>query len=224
MSFAVVRPDGPLYRLARAPDPWAWPDWSYASPDGTFGNRWDDPRGSFRVLYACARRTGAFAETLARFRADLSVIAGLEAVNGDADAPSPDTVPRQWLEPRRIGEAATHGDFVDVGDADSLAILRHRLAARAIHYGLSDIDAATIRLSAPRGFTQEVSRLVYEWAEHAYSGICYRSRLGDQFVNWAIFEPATDVESRITPTNVREIDPDDPDLLEALLLLNLRLV
>jgi hypothetical protein len=29
-GFAVVQPDGPLYRLARGPDPWAWPDWSYA--------------------------------------------------------------------------------------------------------------------------------------------------------------------------------------------------
>lgn len=36
-DFKVVQPDGPLFRLARAPDPWKWPDWAYAGLDGTFG-------------------------------------------------------------------------------------------------------------------------------------------------------------------------------------------
>ena len=48
-GLASVEPDGPLYRLGRHPDPWVWPDWSYAAPDGTFGNRYDDPQGSYRV-------------------------------------------------------------------------------------------------------------------------------------------------------------------------------
>jgi hypothetical protein len=34
-----------VYRLARQPDAWSWPDWAYAGPDGTFGNRYDDPQG-----------------------------------------------------------------------------------------------------------------------------------------------------------------------------------
>lgn len=59
-----------------------------------------------------------------------------------------------------------------------------------IHFGLDDIDAATIRLTAPRGFTQEISRLVYAWPadEGVFAGIRYQSRLGDQFVNWVMFE------------------------------------
>jgi hypothetical protein len=36
--------------------------------DGTFGNRYDDPRGEYRVLYATSQRVGAFIETLARYR------------------------------------------------------------------------------------------------------------------------------------------------------------
>jgi hypothetical protein len=193
-GFTVVQPDGPLYRLARVPDPWAWPDWAYAGLDGTFGNRWDDPLGSYRVLYASSRRLGAFIETLACFRPDLSVVAGLDAIEGDEDAPPPGIVPLRWLRGRRIGEAAVPGSFVDIGDAGSLATLRVHLAARAIHYGLSEIDAATIRLDVPRRFTQEVSRLIYEWHEEhgGCAGIRYRSRLGDQFVNWAIFEPPPD--------------------------------
>jgi len=43
-GFTVLQPDGPLYRLARVPDPWAWPDWAYAGLDGTFGNRSPCPR------------------------------------------------------------------------------------------------------------------------------------------------------------------------------------
>ncbi len=193
--------------------------------DGTFGNRWDDPLGSYRVLYACTRRLGAFIETLARFRPDLSVVAGLDAIEGDEDAPPPGIVPLRWLQGRRIGEAAVPGSFVDIGDAGSLATLRVHLAARAIHYGLSEIDAATIRLDAPRRFTQEVSRLIYEWHEEhgGCAGICYRSRLGDQFVNWAIFEPPPDAELRLPKADLREIEPDDPDLLEELHLLGLQL-
>lgn len=224
-GFAVVQPDGPLYRLARSPDPWAWPDWSYAGLDGTFGNRWDDPLGSYRVLYASTRRVGAFVETLARFRPDLSVVAGLAAIEGDDDAPPPSIVPSRWLDGRRIGEAVLKGNFVDIGDASSLATLRTHLAARAIHHGLSEIDAATIRLNAPRRFTQEVSRLVYEWhANHGgCAGICYRSRLGDQYANWAIFEPPPDKGLDLPDATSLEIDPDDPDLHEALRLLNLDL-
>lgn len=49
-DFKVVQPDGPLFRLARAPDPWKWPDWAYAGLDGTFGNR--SPRDSLsRALF-----------------------------------------------------------------------------------------------------------------------------------------------------------------------------
>ncbi len=57
-ELAAVEPDEPLYRVARRPDPWAWPDWSYAGPDGTFGNRYDDPEASYRVLRIVATGRG----------------------------------------------------------------------------------------------------------------------------------------------------------------------
>lgn len=84
-DLATVEPDGPVYRLARAPDPWSYPDWSQANPDGTFGNRWDDPEGTYRVLYAGSSRFGTFLETLARFRPDLAVVAELGEIEGDGD-------------------------------------------------------------------------------------------------------------------------------------------
>src|SRR5262249_21312694 len=106
-GLASVEPDGPLYRLGRRPNPSAWPARSYAARDGTFGNRYDDPAGSYRVLYACSQRAGAFLETLARFRPDLEVLAELEGIEGDAEPPP--AVPRAWLERRLIGEAIVQG-------------------------------------------------------------------------------------------------------------------
>lgn len=155
-GFTSVAPNGPLYRVARTPDAWTWPDWAYAGPDGTFGNRWDDPAGSYRVLYASSTRLGAFVETLAPFRVDLAVIAGLQEIDAPEEPVASSVLPRRWLAGRVIGEASLDGSFVDIGDADTLATIRAELAARAIHYGLSDVDAAAIRLHAPRRFTQEI--------------------------------------------------------------------
>ncbi|MGC2371774.1 MAG: hypothetical protein WA474_22080 [Candidatus Sulfotelmatobacter sp.] len=45
-----MKAPGVIYRLGRKPDPWAPPDWAFAGPDGTFGNRFDDPDATYRVL------------------------------------------------------------------------------------------------------------------------------------------------------------------------------
>lgn len=54
----------------RPRDAWAWPPWSYAGEDGTFGNRFDDLQSEYRLLYTSSPRAGAFIETLARYRID----------------------------------------------------------------------------------------------------------------------------------------------------------
>jgi len=54
-----------VYRIGRMPNPWEFPSWSKANPDGTFANRFDDPDGIYRVLYASSSRLGCFLETLA---------------------------------------------------------------------------------------------------------------------------------------------------------------
>jgi hypothetical protein len=125
------------------------------------------------------------------FRLGRHRIGGCGLIEGDDEPPS--AVPRTWLGGRLIGEATVEGPFVDVGDTASLAKLRMVLAAHAIHYGLDEIDAATIRLRAPRAFTQQVSRYVHE--QGVYAGLRYRSRLGDDVVSWAIFEAAPEARS-----------------------------
>lgn len=181
------------------------------------GGRFDDPRGEYRVLYASSQREGAFAETLARYRVDLHVAADLQLIAGDPeDDRYPDlvptgVVPREWLETRLLGMATHPGAFVDLGHSDSLAHLRAALAARVLHHGLDDLDAGAIR-RARRAFTQEVSRYLFEHGRdeeaRAVAGVRYRSRLGDEFVNWAIFEPNSPVDDRS-----EAIDPGDHALL-----------
>lgn len=78
-------PSGEIYRLGRKPDPWAPPDWVWADLDGTFGNRYDDPQSTYRVLYASSQRLGCFLETLARFRVDPKLAAELAEIQGEDD-------------------------------------------------------------------------------------------------------------------------------------------
>lgn len=230
-SLRSISPSGRLSRIGRGPDPWAWPDWSNASADGTFGNRWDDPAGLYRVLYAAADRLGAFVEVLARFRPDPHVLKELQEIEGeDERLLPPGHLDSSWLEGRRLGEATIDGVFVDVGHSESLARIRRDLAGRVLHYGLPDLDASAIRLAAPRRFTQEVSRYVYEQSapsgQRAFEGVSYLSRLGDDLRNWAIFEPATEEAARRVAREpaVSELEPDDPDLLRALAIHGITLV
>lgn len=166
-SLAIARSEEAIYRVARKPDAWAWPDWAYADEHGTFGGRFDDPQGEYRVLYASSQREAPFAETLARYRVDIHVAAELnEIVSDGKDSEYPQllpvgVVPREWLETRLMGTARHDGAFVDLGHGDSLAHLRTALADRVLHYGLDDLDAGAIR-RAPRPFTQEISRYVFE--------------------------------------------------------------
>lgn len=113
-----------VYRLGRAPNAWEWPDWVYAQKDGTFGNRYDDPLGEYRVLYASTQRVGTFMECLARFRPDPAIDLVAIVSNDGADELYPTrpagSVPSSWLGERRMGVARLHGSLCDIGHSDSL--------------------------------------------------------------------------------------------------------
>ena len=108
------------------------------------------------MLYASSTRFGALLETLARFRPDIATFAGLLEIEGDRDALSAGTVPREWFGRRVMGVAELAGSYADIGAAALLATVRSQLAARALYHGLPDVDAAAIRVAAPRR-TQVVS-------------------------------------------------------------------
>lgn len=217
-------PPAEVFRLGRRSDPWAWPDWAYAGTDGTFDNRYDDPHGIYRVLYASTQRFATFVECLAYYRPDIEAIAEQNKIrgeDGDQEPPGPGMVPAAWVEQRCVGRGTLVGDYADVGHHESLAELRNALAARVVHHELRDLDAATIRRTAPRVFTQEVSRYVFDQTvdgQRRWNGLTYLSKHGDDLRNWTIFEPvAPEV------TDVTKFDRNDADLVAALKLHNLQL-
>jgi len=221
-GLAQTSPGGPLFRLAHRPNPWDWPPWQYCRK----ANRWDDPTDTYRVLYASTERRATFVETLARFRPDPAVVAGLAEISGDDEgALRPGHVPISLVTVRMIGTATVAGRFADVGHSQSLAYLQRAMTARLIHYGLSELDGAVIR-QACREFTQEISLHVFGCAGDEgtamFAGIAYESRLGNEFTNWAIFErpdydPVHDISAE-------HLGADDPDLLAVCKLFGLQLV
>jgi hypothetical protein len=144
---AVAAPER-LARVGFGEAPWAFTPWAYAS-DGRFHGRWDDPEGIYRVLYAASEPLGCWLEVLAVFRPDPEVLAGLDALEGDpADVAHPTApagvVPRSFFAQRTLGWASPGGRYVDVGAKEALPVLRRRMAARLVHYGLADLDGADL--------------------------------------------------------------------------------
>ncbi len=215
MELDARRPEGPVYRLGRRPDAWQPPDWFLAQSDGTFGNRFDDPEGYYRVLYASSQRLGCFIETLARFRPDLSLLAELNVIEGDNDFLALGTLPCEWLAGRMMGKATLSGIFADIYAAAWVGLLRKTLAAEALRLGIRDIDLSTLETADPRRLTQLASRLAYRMS---FAGVFYRSRYGHSLENWAIFEPFP-----LEDPQSENVSEDDPDFVEALRIHGIRL-
>jgi hypothetical protein len=214
--FETKRPNGPLFRLGRRPDPWEPPDWSRAQPDGTFGNRFDDPNANYRVLYAASQRVSCFVETLARFRPDLSLLAELQAIEGEDDYTPLGIIPKDWCTERMMGECRAEGDYADIYAAGWLGYLRQQLASYCLALGITELDVSVLQQGEPRRLTQLASLKVNE---AGLDGISYRSRYGHNLENWALFEPFK-IYARQPTTPV---EPTDTDLEKACSILGLQI-
>jgi hypothetical protein len=208
------KPPNEVFRIGRKLDPWQPPDWSQSNPDGTFGNRFDDPEAYYRVLYASSQPISCFVETLARFRPDLALMAELREIDGEDDYVPVGQVPREWCDQRLLGTASAGGNYADIYAAEWISTLRRKLADECLRLGLKDLDAGILQ-QAPRRITQLASRQVYEIG---LPGIYYRSRYGHNLENWAFFEP---FQSK--PTDAVAIAANNPTFLEVLQMLGLRL-
>jgi hypothetical protein len=205
---------GPIFRIGRRPNPWEPPDWSLAGADGTFGNRFDDPEATYRVLYASSQRLGCYLETLARFRVDIKLYAELGEIAGEDDFVPRGVVPPEWAEKRMIGAAEHEGSYADLYGSEWIGILRRELAPDCLALRLNDLDAAILQASAPRRLTQRASRIAFQ---AGFDGIHYRSRYGHDVQNWALFEPF-----KLNPGQPMAIEKNDPDLERALAIHALR--
>jgi hypothetical protein len=220
-----------IYRVGREPDPWAWIDWVFAGADGRFEGRWDDVYGRYRALYASSQRLGAFVESLAQFRAAPHIVAEYENIDGmhDDQAKAPGVVPQAWCSERVITKgipSEVKGSFIAAGAAQTIATLRQAFASRVLHHGIDDLDASAIRLTAPRAFTQELSSYFEAQIDpngHAYAGIYFLSKHGDDLENWAIFErEKMNGQSPVLSVDREHPDPTDDDLVRACELLHIR--
>jgi hypothetical protein len=172
------------------------------------------------VLYASTQRFATFVECLAYFRPDPAVVAEYEAIAGsdehEQEPPLRGEVPAEWVDTRCIGTGTLTGEYVELGHHETLAELRQLLAARLVHHGITDLDAAAIRITAPRAFTQEISRHVFDESiagGRRWNGIAYLSKHGDDLENGAIFEPAAP-----DAIDIARFDHCDDDLVNALRL------
>jgi hypothetical protein len=157
-------------------------------------------------------------ETMGRFVADPKVRSGLDEIElepGEVDhAVQPgELIVSDWLTRRRIAPAWVQGTFADVAASASLTYLNSQVATRLSDLGIEEVDGAAVR-SGRRRLTQRISRIVFQCStsdgRREFDGIRYLSRYGDEFENWAIFEPGA-----IDPEQPMEIDAGDPDLIEA---------
>ncbi|MBX6763700.1 MAG: RES domain-containing protein [Rubrobacteraceae bacterium] len=224
----AVRPPGLVYRVARGLDVFAPPDWAYALPDGTFGNRFDDPSADrgvpegerYRAIYCATERAGAFGETIARFRPSIELLAGLEAIEDDEPL-DPElrggVVPEEWRLSRRVGSTRLASSllFADLPAPETMRILREELAVVAKELGLEDLDLSAVT-GPHRRLTQEAARYVYDLNDPSgqpiFAGIRYISRLNPTWELWAVFHD----RMRHEPGEVAEpIRADDPGLVEA---------
>jgi hypothetical protein len=224
LQFVTFPTEG-AFRVHRAPT-------QLRPRDGdTKPDRFDDPRGEYRVRYFASTFRGSFLEVIDHFRAaqdDVEqVIARTPVLPGTTDVLSDEPaglVPDAWLSRQRytVGHLLAGRAFVDVADAQTLAVL-HRspdiqqvLRSREVREAFGPnvrLDLGTICAvgSVGRMITQAVSQAVFLHPSRP-SGICYRTRFDPDEMCWAVFDERTEMEF----TTPAPLDYTDPDIRTAL--------
>lgn len=189
---SAASPYGPLYRIGRIPEPWAWTDWEYAGDQ-----RWDDAGSDFRTVYAAESAFACLVEVLAHFRPDPALVSELGVIRVDAEdvdqfpTRPPGEVPISWVDTRRLSTAIVTGTYCDVTAAVTIAALRPIFLPLSTALGLPDFDAAAIKTARPREMTQAMATWLYARAAPEgglWDGVAFASRHGDDLRMWAIFE------------------------------------
>jgi len=195
----AVPPTAPLYRVGRKPDPRAFPPRHVVG-----GNRFDDPLGGFRVLYAGETRLACFVETLAPLRPSVADIAALSAAAGVAIRPSRQ-IPADWRSARRIArlELFSGHRWLDLRAPETCEVLRTELAGVLLRLGMTDFDVSGAR-GPSRELTQRIARWAFDWG---FAGIAYRSRFDDRLDCWAIFDGGYFAPVG-SPTPIRRDNPE----------------
>lgn len=203
-----------LYRIGRAPDPLAWP------PANSLG-RYNDPAGSFRVLYATLERRAAFLETLQVYRPALADLARagvlLETTEGDDPSLPLGVIPASFFS-RLIAmfHPAPHQRWLDLRSPETHAVLRIELASSLTAAGYRGAFNFGELVGPDYTITQHLAR----WAfEHDFGGLVYPSAHDSSLTCWAVFDRAP-IHALADP---QPIDPRDRDLVTAANLFGLQI-
>lgn len=205
---AIVNWEESIWRVSRRTEPVAFSRIEPYDFGRDAGNRFDVRGGG--VLYAGDTLECCFVETLARMRPSSLV---RSQIGHDPGYMNPGTVPSAWRNDRCIIEIKPRGGpvpFLDLDHPDTLTFLDKELRGELQLMGIEQLDRGSI-YSARR----TVTRLVSEWAysetdpegrAYVFGGIRYQSRLGKDWICWAIFE-GLEIEVR-EPIAIEKGNPD----------------
>lgn len=206
----VEFPAEPVYRIARTNNILVGSKIREKDSRTQAGHRFDLLDSS--VIYCVTQLEGSFAEVLSPFRrtpsARIQIDQGIDSgfmIHGG--------IPAAWREIRSIFliGCVEPLPFLDLEDPGTLSFLDHELANV-----LSEIEVnSPLDISLIRGNNRRLTRAISTWTanqmdedgEFLYSGIRYKSRLGD-WECWAIFD-----ETEVKIMRTQEIKRSNPDLL-----------
>ena len=226
---------GEVWRVGYAPDPWAWVPWEFAGDDGRFAGRWDDERAQYRSVYTSISLLGCLMELLAQLRTEAVTFGELEEIEDDdepagLERPNPTfgTIAVDWLENRVYARAQQRGIYAEVTAASSIGVFT--AAGIFAQFGIAPrgVDVALLKEPKNRSLTRTLSRWLFDQIgadrKPLYDGVAFRSRMGDDFRMWAVFERGSEeVSPLITPLTMPEpVTEDLSELREAMEVLGLR--
>lgn len=202
--------DGLAYRVGRS----EFDQWTFDRRSGR--GRFDDPFGSFPVVYGATSERGALFEAMGLFRPGPALLTQLAAIEVDTEhdllgAPEADRlsdvgrVPAAWLSRVSLSEAWVSARLADLRDADTIAYVQE-----LVRPSLGDVSPEELVYSRAFRVTQEVARRLAEQQDRGvavFDGVIYPSRADPDASNIALWRA-----TEITQLRGSALDPTDPQI------------
>jgi hypothetical protein len=178
---------------------------------------------TYGVLYFGSDLETCFAETLARFRPSMAMLALVKDEWEDLGFMAVGSVAADWRQRRTAIHIHLPADlvFLDVESPVTHQFLRAELALGLSAIGLGDLDVSTVR-----GPDRRVTQMISEWAymetdgdRLRFAGIRYESRIQSGRECWALFD---DDDLTIDVIETLPITPDMPALASVATLFGLQ--